>query len=568
MNSSQLQCRILEITMRRSVVASDATATVEARLPVHHLPLEIIERILELVLRLPERPTAERVRASVDDYHSACVACRYFFLCGARTRLGVEVLLRNVRPVAVGPPRCFFNLYLAQERSAIMLRSLKAALRALVTHCASHHCRGARAAHNLQSRMHYAPPNDPLISATLNGRSPELQVAWRRRCHLLAVVVGPATEAAGAPHHPHHPHHPHPSAVVLHKEGFVRLWCGDRDRDRDRDREGGAGGGSSCSSGSGAPSELRVALAGLVHTTDTYTCRFLTATATHVAVAEVAPGGAGRIRIASQHEVFESHIDTDDDAFAGLWFSQTLLWALYHTHCGLKRLHLRAVDIAPPHVIRHCSFPDAALGDGLELMESSVSPRRLALLTHTPSHVRVLFTELETIAHTPPLVNYATVGDPIPIETPLVPNAVTLLPTQHHCDAVALFLQTRTGEAQCRVWARESLMQTFVPTANIRINDGLARHHAHGLRTSPTHSTASPCGRFVLYLMNSTHLLLPTPTASGLLVVDTVLSTSCFVSARCDAVPKRLYWDESGSLWIETEQGVLVLGWSAPATHR
>lgn len=110
--------------------------------------------------------------------------------------LRLEVAARGqtqLWPVNVAAQYPFLDQVLREERSRLDVRMLESALTAMVTHCASDHCRGARWAHNKRiaeaTQRQEQRPATPLLLAVLNGgeRTPRVKVAWsgsakRPRC--------------------------------------------------------------------------------------------------------------------------------------------------------------------------------------------------------------------------------------------------------------------------------------------------------------------------------------------------------------------------------------------------
>lgn len=101
--------------------------------------------------------------------------------------LRLEVAARGqtqLWPVNVAAQYPFLDQVLREERSRLDVRMLESALTAMVTHCASDHCRGARWAHNQRiaeaARRQEQRPATPLLLAVLNGgeRTPRVKVAW------------------------------------------------------------------------------------------------------------------------------------------------------------------------------------------------------------------------------------------------------------------------------------------------------------------------------------------------------------------------------------------------------
>ena len=87
-------------------------------------------------------------------------------------------------PVNVAAQYPFLDQVLREERSRLDVRMLESALTAMVTHCASDHCRGARWAHNKRiaeaTQRQEQRPATPLLLAVLDGgeRTPRVKVAW------------------------------------------------------------------------------------------------------------------------------------------------------------------------------------------------------------------------------------------------------------------------------------------------------------------------------------------------------------------------------------------------------
>ena len=87
-------------------------------------------------------------------------------------------------PVDVTARYPFLDQVLREERSRLDVRMLESALTAMVTHCASDHCRGARWAHNKRiaeaTQRQEQRPATPLLLAVLDGgeRTPRVKVAW------------------------------------------------------------------------------------------------------------------------------------------------------------------------------------------------------------------------------------------------------------------------------------------------------------------------------------------------------------------------------------------------------
>lgn len=87
-------------------------------------------------------------------------------------------------PVNMAAQYPFLDQVLREERSRLDVRMLESALTAMVTHCASDHCRGARWAHNKRiaeaAQRQEQRPATPLLLAVLDGgeRTPRVKVAW------------------------------------------------------------------------------------------------------------------------------------------------------------------------------------------------------------------------------------------------------------------------------------------------------------------------------------------------------------------------------------------------------
>jgi hypothetical protein len=101
--------------------------------------------------------------------------------------LRLEVAARGqtqLWPVNVAAQYPFLDQVLREERSRLDVRMLESALTAMVTHCASNHCRGARWAHNKRiaeaTQRQEQRPATPLLLAVLSGgeRTPRVKVAW------------------------------------------------------------------------------------------------------------------------------------------------------------------------------------------------------------------------------------------------------------------------------------------------------------------------------------------------------------------------------------------------------
>ena len=133
--------------------------------------------------------TVRQAKLAIRDIASLLCTCRCiesaFREHGDMLRL--EVAARGqtqLWPVHCRAPYPFLDQVLREERSRLDVRMLESALTAMVTHCASEHCRGARWAHNKRiaeaaQRQEHRPAT-PLLLAVLNGgkRTPRVKVAW------------------------------------------------------------------------------------------------------------------------------------------------------------------------------------------------------------------------------------------------------------------------------------------------------------------------------------------------------------------------------------------------------
>ena len=202
-----------------------------------------------------------------------------------------------------------------------MVRYLKGALRALVTHCASDHRLGAK-------------PPTIFRNAALRRPTTRSSVPFSKTACRYSRPCGSRSECHGLPWRA-------TSAVVAHADGFARVRECLRSGDDDHGRGRAFPSTTSDPSLFGSASDSRDS------------CAFMTPRSPQPR-GDANPRGGPRSRAGWRGKfhllgprTLRKPLDVQDgDEIERLWFSKTLLWALYSTHAGHERLNLRAIDVS------------------------------------------------------------------------------------------------------------------------------------------------------------------------------------------------------------------------------
>ena len=135
-------------------------------------------------------------------------------------------------------------------------------------------------------------------------------------------------------------------------------------------------------------------------------------------------------------------------------------------------------------------------------------------------------------------------------------------------DTAVVFQQARNGEFFVLVYMRLSPRSGFTLVRNMRleslIQDPLAAT-PHTIRTLPTASVFSPCGRYLLVAFGDEPTgLAALRTKTGVCIFDVCGAGAseqelAFLECRKELVPEEIYWNGSG-LWLMQRRGALLLG--------
>lgn len=625
---SEVQQQRATTKRQRTVVTDDVWASNASVLGT--LPPDLVCLVLKHVVFLSphhgcvvERQQA--AHASVQDVCSALSSCNYIDRCfrdsGALVRL--EVAARgctSLTPTDTASETPYFDQVMLEERSRFDVRMLESALNGMVCHCAEEHCRGVRRAHNEAIADARKRTPTPMLATVLSGRTPRIKVAWPSSVRSIAVASVDGRVVAA------HTHKQKPGSTTRCSDSLLSL----RDEPPNVFH---ANTDMSLVRRFDVDIKSDDASSLVDHVTMSPCGDWIAVVSTTVgsdACLQLWESGGDK-RLRGMLRLSQAHVNV-------VWFRRdaTTLYVCFVASHGLtpsswcrNDVHqydverefpdvCRRSELGPPvidewdrpslrplagvtdwaadepawstvptNALMNSSLIDTSVAASGTCVAAVVSGRTMTSNMTMVSTVQVVYYECASRTR-PQNVHQAriqlqnddvkAVSEHYLVRIYHIPTFVALSPCG---DTVVVLLQAGNGEFFVHVHIRVSPRTGFICASRMRLEDAIRRPSAipiyRTVRTPPSASVFSPCGRFLLIAFEE-NVTLMSACKPGLCVFDlsevwsrwrgatprfAQRRDASWIGCRYDLLPLQMLWTPAG-LWLRTRPaGLLLLGLSA-----